>query len=127
MLGSILRLWSAAFQAQRADPETTSKKHKQTGRGSEREQKADNEADTEREQRADTAGPGPSSQAALNGSSHRPPSGIIGRTVFVRGLGSDVSKQQLQARMESFGAVKACRYSFASAMHHIEPAPTWDA
>ena len=74
------------------------------------EHKADSESD--RKLRADTAEAGPlsrASQATVNGTLNRPPSGIIGRTVFVRGLGSDVSKQQLQARMESFGPVKACR------------------
>lgn len=63
----------------------------------------------DRKQRADTAEAGPSSQAAAEGSSQIHSKSVIGRTVFVRGLGSDVSKQQLQARMESFGAVKACR------------------
>ena len=85
------------------------KKANQTERESKREQKADGERDTDRQQRADTAEAGPSSRAAAKGGSLGPPKSTIGRTVFVRGLGNNVSKQQLQARMESFGAVKACR------------------
>ncbi len=65
--------------------------------------------DVERKQMATQAEAGPSSQATAQGGLQKPPRAVIGRTVFVRGLGSDVSKQQLQARMESFGAVKACR------------------
>jgi len=33
------------------------------------------------------------------------------RTVFIRGLPLDVTQQQLQATMLTFGPVKACRYA----------------
>lgn len=35
--------------------------------------------------------------------------GSIGRTVFVRNLLDDVTKQQLEARLESFGDIESCR------------------
>ena len=34
---------------------------------------------------------------------------LVGKTVFVRGIASEITKQQLQARLESFGPIKACR------------------
>ena len=39
------------------------------------------------------------------------PRPLVGKTVFVRGIATEVSKQQLQARLESFGPIKACRYA----------------
>lgn len=80
----------------------------QEAKAEKKETKAVDKAD--RNRRADTAEAGPSSQAAAaaNGS-RRAPNGVIGKTVFVRGLGNEMSKQQLQARLESFGPVKACR------------------
>lgn len=66
--------------------------------------------EAERNARADKAEAGPSSQAAAAATAAQGfPQRGIGRTVFVRGVGPDVTKQQLQARLESFGPIKACR------------------
>ncbi len=43
----------------------------------------------------------------------RPPlrkSDVLGGTVFVRGLPLDVSKAEVQARLETYGRVRDCRY-----------------
>lgn len=73
--------------------------------------KATKSEKADRQKRADTAGKGPSSLAAgaQQGGSGRPSSAVVGNTVFVRGLAADVTKQQLQARLQSFGPVSACR------------------
>jgi hypothetical protein len=63
----------------------------------------------EESQQPEASLPGPSSQTEAPQRVQGPPQPVAGKTVFVRGLASDVSKQQLQARLESFGPVRACR------------------
>lgn len=38
--------------------------------------------------------------------------GDVNQTIFVRGLPNDITEQQLRARLESFGSIKACRSPF---------------